>query len=237
MNSALLIASVDALVSCRDPAELANAVALLAQRLLVVSDACVLLRGAERESSNGHPAASAELAHWTAEQLGVAPQSISPESPRSPAGEPRSPARFAEAGRKLAAGISPANVELRGVVAVMLAEEPTEEQRSLLGALADLAATCAAQIERRAAADRQLQDTRALVARGLHDLCTPLNSLRLGMHLLEPALTAKDPAVAQRAHRAVDRMASLVTSMAEALGSAGSTAANNTQASAAATQH
>src|SRR3954451_3982595 len=56
MNSALLIGSVDALVSCRDAAELTNAVALLAQRLLVVSDACVLLRGSERESSNEHPA-------------------------------------------------------------------------------------------------------------------------------------------------------------------------------------
>jgi signal transduction histidine kinase len=230
MNNALLIGSVDALVSCRDPAELANAVALLAQRLLVVSDACVLLRGSERESTNGHPAASAELASWSAEQLGSDPQPI-------PAGTPRSPARFAEAGRKLAASITPADVELRGVVAVMLAEEPTEEQRSLLGALADLAATCSAQIERRTAADRQLQDTRALVARGLHDLCTPLNSLRLGMHLLEPALTAKDPAVAQRAHRAVDRMASLVTSLAEALGSTGSNASNGTHTSAAATQH
>jgi signal transduction histidine kinase len=230
MNNALLIGSLDALVSCRDPAELANAVALLAQRLLMVPDACVLLRGVERESSNGHPAASAELALWTAEQLGGAPQSVA-------AGTPRSPARFAEAGRKLAASITPPDVELRGVLAVTLAEEPTEEQRSLLGALADLAATCGAQIERRAAADRQLQDTRALVARGLHDLCTPLNSLRLGMHLLEPALTAKDPAVAQRAHRAVDRMASLVTSMAEALGSGSPSASNGTRANVAPTQH
>ncbi|HEU4579153.1 MAG TPA: hypothetical protein VFS67_12905 [Polyangiaceae bacterium] len=203
MNNALLIGSVDALVSCRDQAELANAVALLAQRLLSVSDACVVLRGPERESSNGHPSESPELALWAAEQLALGPQST----------------RFSEAGRKLGASITPAGVELRGMVAVALTEEATEEQRSLLGALADLAATCSAQLERRAAADRQLQDTRALVARGLHDLCTPLNSLRLGMHLLEPALTAKDPAVAQRAHRAVDRMASLVTSMAEALGS------------------
>ena len=230
MNSALLIGSVDALVSCRDVAELANSVALLAQRLLLVSDACVLLRGSERESTNAHPAASAELALWTAEQLGADPQS-------HPEGSARSPARFAEAGRKLAASIVPAEVDLRGVVAVMLAEEPTEEQRSLLGALADLAATCGAQFERRAAADRRLQDTRALVARGLHDLCTPLNSLRLGMHLLEPALSAKDPAIAQRAHRAVDRMASLVTSLAEALGSGGASSANGAHPSAAATQH
>jgi signal transduction histidine kinase len=231
MNNALLIGSVDALVSCRDHAELANAVALLAQRLLVVSDACVVLRGAERESANAHPAASEELLNWTTEQLAGSPQHSSAET--TPA-----PVRFDEAGRKLAASIVPAGgVELRGVLAVVLADEPTEEQRSLLGALADLAATCGAQIERRAAADRQLQDTRALVARGLHDLCTPLNSLRLGMHLLEPALTAKDPAVAQRAHRAVDRMASLVTSMAEALGSSGANAANGSQARAAATQH
>jgi len=230
MNSALLIGSVDALVSCRDAAELTNAVALLAQRLLVVSDACVLLRGSERESSNEHPAASAELAVWTAEQLGAEPQSSS--GARS-----RSPARFAEAGRKLAASIAPGEVDLRGVVAVTLTGEPTEEQRSLLGALADLAATCGAQIERRAAAERQLQNTRALVARGLHDLCTPLNSLRLGMHLLEPALTTKDPAIAQRAHRAVDRMAALVTSLAEALGSDGSSAASGSHSSAAAAQH
>jgi signal transduction histidine kinase len=218
MNNASLIGSVDALVSCRDQAELANAVALLAQRLLTVSDACVVLRGSERESSNGHPSASPELALWTAEQLALGPGSN----------------RFTESARTLAASITPADVELRGMVAVTLTQEATEEQRSLLGALADLAATCSAQLERRAAADRQLQDTRALVARGLHDLCTPLNSLRLGMHLLEPALTAKDPAVAQRAHRAVDRMASLVTSMAEALGGGGSTAAH---ASAAVAQH
>lgn len=231
MNNALLIGSVDALVSCRDQVELANAVALLAQRLLLVSDACVLLRSPERDSANEHPNASAELASWTAEQLAGSPQQSSAST--SPA-----PVRFAETGRKLAASIVPSGgVELRGVLSVMLADEPTEEQRSLLGALADLAATCSAQIERRAAADRQLQDTRALVARGLHDLCTPLNSLRLGMHLLEPALTAKDPAVAQRAHRAVDRMASLVTSMAEALGTSGSSASNGAQPSAAATQH
>jgi hypothetical protein len=53
------------------------------------------------------------------------------------------------------------------------------------------------------------------VARGLHDLCTPLNSLRLGMHLLEPPYT-KDAPSPTRAP-AVDRMADLVTGMAEAI--------------------
>jgi hypothetical protein len=41
--------------------------------------------------------------------------------------------------------------------------------------------------------------------------------LRLGLHLLEPGLAGQDPQVVQRTHRAVDRLAALVTEMYEAL--------------------
>ena len=71
-----------------------------------------------------------------------------------------------------------------------------------------------ASLKRRATA---LEDARKSIGKGLHDLRTPLNSLRLGLHLLEPGLAGQDPQVVQRTHRAVDRLAALVTEMYEAL--------------------
>jgi signal transduction histidine kinase len=204
MNSTSLLSSVDTLVACKDLSELTGNVAELAQQWLETRDVLVLLRSGDAEFSAGEP--NARLRPWAEGLLrvGTAPLTSGADG-------------------RLAALLQANGFEIRGVVALELAEpESTDEveRTALLKGLADLTATCCAQIQRRALADRALQDTRALVVRGLHDLCTPLNVLRLGMHLLEPALTAKDPAVAQRAHRAVDRMAALVGTMADAIGGA-----------------
>jgi signal transduction histidine kinase len=211
MNSALLLASVDALLDCKDLEELANSVALLAQRLIGTSQAIVILRSAEREHVSDAPSPGEELRSWASAWL-----------------ESSLPERQVSSGGYRAASIDVPELALHGLIAVSCEQEDVgtssstaQERQQLLAAVAHLTATCSGQIVRRTLADRTLQDTRALVARGLHDLCTPLNSLRLGMHLLEPALTTKDPAIAQRTHRAVDRMAALVTNMAESIGNGG----------------
>jgi len=243
MSSALVLESVNALIACKDLDELASSAALLAQRLLGVSRAVVVLRSSEREFASPASSGSAELGSWATGLLAALPHR-----------------RLSSSGRLRAIGIEPSNLDVHGVLATAVearggadpaqqdtaklsddddtANQDTKEQESLLVALADLIATCSAQIVRRSQADSTLQETRALVTRGLHDLCTPLNSLRLGMHLLEPALTTKDPAVAQRAHRAVDRMADLVTGMAEAIRNGSSSAQHGVSARpASTTQH
>ena len=222
MSSALLLESVNALVACKDLDELASSAALLARRLLEVPSAVVVLRTSEREFASPVASSCAELGPWASGLLAACP-------------------RRSSSGALRAAGIQPSSGELHGVLAVSLADSITSETvtSESLPALADLIASCGAQLVGRAQADRNLQDTRALVARGLHDICTPLNSLRLGMHLLVPALTTKDLAVAQRAQRAVDRMAALVTSMAETIGGSSTNGQSSVSAHPAAstTQH
>jgi signal transduction histidine kinase len=206
MSDARLLEAINSLITCKDLEELASSAALLARRLVGVAGAIVVLRSSERVFASPAQGTCAELEPW-AMGLAALPQR-----------------GLVSSGSFRAAPIDPPNADVQGVLAVSLeASEPASgsaERESSLAALADVIASCSAQIARGAQADRSLQDVRALVARGLHDLCTPLNSLRLGMHLLEPALTNKDAAIAQRAHRAVDRMAALVTSMAEAIGGA-----------------
>lgn len=207
MNSAWLLEAVDSLLGCKDLEGVASSAALLAQRLLGASHTVVILRSAEREFSGGAPHRGEELLGWAGEWLATA-----------------APSRQLSLSGQQAASIDVPELDLHGVIAVSLPQDASTapalaaERQALLARLAQLVATCSGQLVRSARADRTLQDTRALMARGLHDLCTPLNSLRLGMHLLEPALTTKDPAIAQRTHRAVDRMAALVTTLAEALG-------------------
>jgi len=209
MNSALLLESVDSLIGCTGLGDLAGSAALLAQRVLGTSSAVVILRSAGREFVGGAPGPGDELRSWADEWLAAAASS-----------------RQASLGARSAASIDLPELDVHGVIAVSFAQNDSdstassmaEERQSLLAQLAHLAASCSGQIVRSGLAEGALQDLRALMARGLHDLCTPLNSLRLGMHLLEPALTSKDPAIAQRAHRAVDRMAALVSTLAEALG-------------------
>lgn len=211
MNDPLLVQAVGSLVACKDLGDVAIGVARFAQRLLDAPDVLVLLRGSEGDFVGKSSDASGELERWAAELLAVPP--VEADS----TGGPDSGVRHAEG--RLAAFVPFAENNLRGVLAVTLPSSATAEAASTsVSALAALVASCGAQLSRTTQADRMLQDIRALMARGLHDLCTPLNSLRLGMHLLEPALTTKDPAVAQRAHRAVDRMAALVTTLAEQLG-------------------
>lgn len=204
MNEASLIQAIGALVASKDLGDVAIGVARFAQRLLAAPDVLVLLRSGEGDFVGKSSDATGELERWAAELLAAAPGSVS---------------GLQHAGERRALLVPLSDDKLRGVLAVTLPPGASEEELSAnLTALSELAAGCATQLARSTQADRMLQDTRALMARGLHDLCTPLNSLRLGMHLLEPALTTKDPAVAQRAHRAVDRMAALVTNLAEALG-------------------
>src|SRR5690606_13665265 len=100
--------------------------------------------------------------------------------------------------------------------AVDVASPDRDTERGLVE-LGRIVSRCVGQIaslRRRATA---LEDARRSIGKGLHDLRTPLNSLRLGLHLLEPGLAGQDPQVVQRTHRAVDRLAALVTEMYEAL--------------------
>jgi signal transduction histidine kinase len=199
-DPALFITAVNALVACGDLGELAAGAAHLTQKLLGTTDVLVLMRGPDGEFSGGRGGASKDLESWATELLQAgAAHSVS------------------SGGQHLGAPIQAASVGVSGVITASLPESSENEVSRVLGSIANLASSCSAQILGRTQARRALLDTQETVARGLHDLCTPLNSLRLGMHLLEPALSDKDPAVAQRAHRAVDRMATLVTNMADSL--------------------
>jgi signal transduction histidine kinase len=103
-----------------------------------------------------------------------------------------------------------------GVIAM---NSPSADNETKLG-LAELGrimSRCVAQIASLKRGAAALEDARKSIGKGLHDLRTPLNSLRLGLHLLEPGLAGQDPQVVQRTHRAVDRLAALVTEMYEAL--------------------
>jgi signal transduction histidine kinase len=246
MNSALLLESLDALIGCQDLGELASATALLAQRLLGSSDAVVILRSVDQKSVDQKSVDQKSVDQKGADHEFVGALPSPGDELRSWAGEwlaaPVTSRQASSRGREAASIDAP---ELQGVMAVSFAQNDStasgasstaEERRSLLAQLAALAATCSVQVARRTRAERTLLDLRALMARGLHDLCTPLNSLRLGMHLLEPALSTKDPAIAQRAHRAVDRMAALVTTLAEAIDPQISGAARGASASSA-SQH
>lgn len=199
-DPALFITAVDALVACGDLGELAAGAAHLTQKLLGTSDVLVLMRGPDGEFSGGRAGASKALQSWADELL-----------------EAGAVHAASSGGQHLGAPIEAPSVGVSGLIAASAPESNESQVSRLLGSIANLASSCSAQIVSRAQARRALQETQDMVARGLHDLCTPLNSLRLGMHLLEPALSDKDPAVAQRAHRAVDRMAALVTSMADSL--------------------
>jgi signal transduction histidine kinase len=199
-DPALFITAVDALVACGDLGELAAGAAHLTQKLLGTTDVLVLMRSPDGEFAGGRPGASKDLESWANELLQAGAVHTA-----------------SSGGQHLGAPIEAATVGVSGLIAASVPECSESEVSRVLGSIANLASSCSAQIVGRTQARRALQDTQNTVARGLHDLCTPLNSLRLGMHLLEPALSDKAPAGAQRAHRAVDRMATLVTSMADSL--------------------
>jgi signal transduction histidine kinase len=191
------MAAVGTLIAARDLEELVLAAALIPGQLLEAREAVVLLRAPTSNILQRQPSSvSAELEAWANAQLGQGDQ-------------------VQQQGDLLAVGIEPVD-GWNGVIAM---NSPSADNETKLG-LAELGrimSRCVAQIaslKRRAAA---LEDARKSIGKGLHDLRTPLNSLRLGLHLLEPGLAGQDPQVVQRTHRAVDRLAALVTEMYEAL--------------------
>jgi len=181
-----------ALVACGDLQELAVQSARLLEEIFSTSDVFVLLRRAERDCAEkdclgGGDETSPALEAWANEVLSLGPPAVAKRDERT-----------------LAARIGAPDTALRGLVAVSLTEpDLCAAQLRSLEAVASLIAHCCA----------RLPDIRAVMARGLHDLCTPLNSIRLGLQLLEPALSNQDPVIAQRVQRAVDRMAKLVEEM------------------------
>jgi signal transduction histidine kinase len=194
------LSAVSSLVAARDLEELALAAALCPAQLLGARETIVVLRSSNADIVERNPAAAgSELEQWALAELR---QATRPEEP-------------SQQGSRLAVGIDPVD-GWSGVIAVNVRSPDDETARGLVE-LGRIVSRCVGQIaslKRRAAA---LEDARKSIGKGLHDLRTPLNSLRLGLHLLEPGLAGQDPQVVQRTHRAVDRLAALVTEMYEAL--------------------
>lgn len=199
-TTADLLLGVTELCASRNPEELARAGAALAAHWVPSESVQVVLEGADGDvgALAGRP--SEALAAWTAEL-------------RRAGGK----ARIAERDGQLAAMIDGRGEEARGVLAVALSQPLGDDERRSLAALAHFIGACAAQQEEARRSSRALEDAKRSLGKGLHDLRTPLNSLRLGLHLLEPALVTQDATIVQRTHRAVDRMTALITEMAEVL--------------------
>ncbi|HTV24591.1 MAG TPA: histidine kinase dimerization/phospho-acceptor domain-containing protein [Polyangiaceae bacterium] len=194
------LSAVGTLIAARDLEELALAAALCPAQLLGARETVVVLRSSQADIVERNPAAAgSELEQWA---LGELRQVTRGEEP-------------SRQGSRFAVGIDPVD-GWSGVVAVNITSPDEETSRGLVE-LGRIVSRCVGQIaslKRRATA---LEDARKSIGKGLHDLRTPLNSLRLGLHLLEPGLAGQDPQVVQRTHRAVDRLAALVTEMYEAL--------------------
>lgn len=194
------LSAVGSLIAARDLEELALAAALCPAQLLGARETVVVLRSSNADIVERNPAAvGSELEQWALAELR---QVTRPEEP-------------SQQGSRLAVGIDPID-GWSGVIAVNVTCPDDSTARGLVE-LGRIVSRCVGQIaslKRRAAA---LEDARKSIGKGLHDLRTPLNSLRLGLHLLEPGLAGQDPQVVQRTHRAVDRLAALVTEMYEAL--------------------
>lgn len=197
------LTAIGGLVAAGDLEELALAAAPIPAQLLGAREAVVVLRSSSAdlvEIVARHPAAAGtELDPWALRQLRL------PRVGEDPARE----------GTRLAVGIDPTQ-GWSGVIAVDVARPDAASARGLVE-LGRIVSRCVGQIvslKHRAAA---LDDARQSIGKGLHDLRTPLNSLRLGLHLLEPGLAGQDPQVVRRTHRAVDRLASLVTEMYDSL--------------------
>lgn len=199
-GTATLLASVQGLAASSDIAELAGAAARLAQEAVQSAAALVLLRGDEGMYRGGPSGTPGDLEAWAEE--------LSREATLAGVVASRG---------KLAAPIQARAVGFQGVIAVSEPAIGEDEARVALAELGRLASTCLAQMVSRGRDSIALTEARAAIAKGLHDLRTPLNSLRLGMHLLGPGLAGQDQAVVDRTHRAVDRMAALVTEMFESV--------------------
>jgi signal transduction histidine kinase len=196
-----LMTALGALVASQNLAELALAAAQLPDKLLGAEQVVVLLDAPEGLVVGGQPGvAGVGLQKWAQELLQQ--------------GVPEGPTR---AGPKHGVGIDAREAGVRGVLAIHSSSVCDDDVGRRLSELAALVSACIDQVVGRARSTQALKEARTSLAKGLHDLRTPLNSLRLGMHLLEPALKGQDPAIVQRTHRAVDRMATLVTEMFDAL--------------------
>lgn len=198
-RAASSFAAVGSLIAARDLEELALAAALIPAQLLQAREAVVVLSAAtgnivERQPGSQGP----ELEQWAFSQV------------REDTG-----GQVSRNGSQLAIGLEPID-GWTGIIAVNVTVADDETERGLveLGRIVSGCVGHIASLKRRAVA---LEDARKSIGKGLHDLRTPLNSLRLGLHLLEPGLVGQDPQVVQRTHRAVDRLAALVTEMYEAL--------------------
>ena len=199
-SGAQLLSSLDALVACEHFADLADRTAGLALDLLPGREVAVVVRDGAGAIVSGRSSASPELQQWA---RGFLDQSGSSHpSPSQP---------------YLVQAIRSSQEQLRGVIAVAASDSSDPNTAQTLEGLGRLASTRAAQIEGKARTSAELQGTKSALGKGLHDLRTPLNSLRLGLHLLEPGLAAHDAAIMQRAQRAIDRMATLVSEMFESL--------------------
>lgn len=199
-GTAALLASVSGLAATSDLTELAAATAQLAQEVAGGASALVLLRGEEGVFRGGRTPAPADLEAWAEE--------LSREGTLAGVVASRG---------KLAAPIQARAVAFQGVIAVSEPSIGEEEARAVLTELGRFASTCVSQMVSRGRDASALSGARTTIAKGLHDLRTPLNSLRLGMHLLGPGLAGQDQAVVDRTHRAIDRMAALVTEMFESV--------------------
>lgn len=199
-GTAALLASVHRLAASNDVTELAAAAAQLAQEAVGGTAALVLLRGDEGTYRSGPPATPDDLEGWVEElsREGVLAGVVASRG-------------------KLAGPIQAHAVGFQGVVVVSEPSIGEEEARAALSELGRLVSTCLGQMVSRERDSRALSEGRAAMAKGLHDLRTPLNSLRLGMHLLGPGLAGQDQAVVDRTHRAIDRMAALVTEIYESV--------------------
>jgi signal transduction histidine kinase len=187
-------------MASNDLTELAGAAARLAREAVQSNAALVLLRGEQDTYRGGQVSAADDLEAWAEELLregGVA-------------------GVVASRG-KWAAPINARSTGFHGVIAVSGPAVPEDEARGALTELGRVASTSLARLASSSQQDGSLAETRAALAKGLHDLRTPLNSLRLGMHLLAPGLANQDQAVVDRTHRAIDRMAALVTEMFDSL--------------------
>lgn len=193
------IAAVGSLVAARDLEQLAQAAAQTPTQLLGARETVVVLQSERAAIVQRQPSTTrSDLERWARGEL-----------------EQRSRDGVSRQGSFMAVPIDP----VYGWVGVIALDVASSDEETTLGLveLGRVISGCVAQIaglERRAAA---LEDTRKSIGKGLHDLRTPLNSLRLGLHLLEPGLAGQDPQVVQRTHRAVDRLAALVTEMYETL--------------------
>ncbi len=198
-GTAALLEAVQGLMASKDVTELAGAAARLAQGAVPGGVGLVLLRGEHGTYRGGSGPTPSELEAWAGELFreGTVAGVVSSRG-------------------NWAAPINARAVGFHGLIAVSEPALAEEDTRAVLAELGHIAATSLAHI----AAQEQgaaLSELRASLAKGLHDLRTPLNSLRLGMHLLAPGLAGQDQAVVDRTHRAVDRMAALVTEMFDSL--------------------